>query len=427
MVRAVRTDASNRSVAEAPPEAVRVLASALNSQQLGAAMFEHLVREVVAYRSVLNTPMEVEIRAHVDRHAQATLACLRSHRTPCRQELIFVTETGVQRARQGVALVDLLHAYRAGYTAVWAYVQQEAKRMGVEASATLVLGGLAMDYFNAISSTVTEAYVREEHLLRAAQARQRGALVNACIAGDLGRARSGLATWGLDRPHPIAVLCAVAGDPGEAALEALRVELVAALDSVLQGPALSSVRQARVVVLLAQGEPDGARFSALVQEAWGAVQPVGKEELTSPPGLSAGLSAGLSTVWPGLVDVGTAYAEAERALALAGQGQLCQLARCRLFEDLLGQADRTTLRLLPAWARSLWEEDKRGRGELAQTLETYLKQELSVTRTGKLLGIHPNTVRYRLSRIEALTDSSIRVFDDLVEIVIALRLLRACA
>jgi sugar diacid utilization regulator len=40
-----------------------------------------------------------------------------------------------------------------------------------------------------------------------------------------------------------------------------------------------------------------------------------------------------------------------------------------------------------------------------------------------MLDIHPNTVRYRLGRVEAITGLSLKVFSDLLEIVIAVRLL----
>jgi DNA-binding PucR family transcriptional regulator len=43
--------------------------------------------------------------------------------------------------------------------------------------------------------------------------------------------------------------------------------------------------------------------------------------------------------------------------------------------------------------------------------------------TARRLQLHPNTVHYRLRRLERLTGRDVRRFDDVVDLVAALRLL----
>jgi purine catabolism regulator len=52
----------------------------------------------------------------------------------------------------------------------------------------------------------------------------------------------------------------------------------------------------------------------------------------------------------------------------------------------------------------LVEYEKRRRTELLRTLEAYLENLGSIARTSRALYMHPNTLRQRLARIEALTE-----------------------
>lgn len=61
---------------------------------------------------------------------------------------------------------------------------------------------------------------------------------------------------------------------------------------------------------------------------------------------------------------------------------------------------------------------------LIRTLRTWCENDGSPDRTAELLHCHANTVRYRLRRIESLTERSLRNPQDLAEIVTALNALR---
>ena len=98
--------------------------------------------------------------------------------------------------------------------------------------------------------------------------------------------------------------------------------------------------------------------------------------------------------------------------------------RATLLDDLLSLADRTTARLIPVWASALDDEDRRSGGELLATLRAYTDADLNVAAAAKRLSVHPNTVRYRLHRIEAVTGRSVKSFHGLFEMLASLSLLR---
>lgn len=58
--------------------------------------------------------------------------------------------------------------------------------------------------------------------------------------------------------------------------------------------------------------------------------------------------------------------------------------------------------------------------ELLKTLETFLKNDLSLSKTAKIAGIHRNTLVYRLGKIEEITNLDPRNFDDAFQLQMAL-------
>ncbi len=67
--------------------------------------------------------------------------------------------------------------------------------------------------------------------------------------------------------------------------------------------------------------------------------------------------------------------------------------------------------------------DERRGGELVRTLRVWLSTGCSTSTAAKALVVHPNTIGYRLGRIEELTGRSLRGFDARVEFQIALTVL----
>ena len=67
----------------------------------------------------------------------------------------------------------------------------------------------------------------------------------------------------------------------------------------------------------------------------------------------------------------------------------------------------------------LRRSDAASRGELVETLRAYLASGAQIRTTAKTLGVHENTVRYRLGRVEHVTGLDMRRFDALLAVQLA--------
>jgi DNA-binding PucR family transcriptional regulator len=127
------------------------------------------------------------------------------------------------------------------------------------------------------------------------------------------------------------------------------------------------------------------------------------------------LAAGISLPLASLEHFPRAHLEARRALALAPAGGVLRLADLSLFDYLLAGADDTAARLGPDGLDRL-------EAPLRETLLAYAGCDLNVGATARRLHLHPNTVHYRLRRIELLTGRDVRRLGDVIDLVAAVRL-----
>lgn len=73
--------------------------------------------------------------------------------------------------------------------------------------------------------------------------------------------------------------------------------------------------------------------------------------------------------------------------------------------------------------RELWHYDREHGTELCDTLQVYLEQAKSLSRTADLLFIHRNTVRYRVNRCMELLDSRLENGNEIFSYILSLRIL----
>jgi DNA-binding PucR family transcriptional regulator len=62
-----------------------------------------------------------------------------------------------------------------------------------------------------------------------------------------------------------------------------------------------------------------------------------------------------------------------------------------------------------------------------KTLETFLAENCSLRSAAKRLGLHPKTIRYRLSRVEQLTKLDLATQQDRFDAQLAATIIRALA
>lgn len=245
--------------------------------------------------------------------------------------------------------------------------------------------------------------------LREAEERMGAALLRMVLAGEVATARQVAAGLFGGLPEGTIRVLVAAASPGPEAAEALgelgdRAEqaggkvgekLLVAREEGAHGP--------RLMVLA--GDHGAAHRACL-----GAVE--------EQEGLSLGVSAPAT-----LEEAGTAYAQAERALAVAQRG-----GRRAVDHEEVGAGSLLPLlgeEAVTAFAegllRPLREHDRTARGDLVASLRAWLSRHGQWDAAAADLGVHRHTLRYRMKRVEELLGRSLDDTDVRMELWLALR------
>jgi DNA-binding PucR family transcriptional regulator len=93
-----------------------------------------------------------------------------------------------------------------------------------------------------------------------------------------------------------------------------------------------------------------------------------------------------------------------------------------MFEYLTSQGNSTARRMVPPAVERFVAEDRATGGVLLQTLQAYAAADLNAKQAAQELHVHVNTAHYRLARIAERTGCDLRRVTDVVELLIAARL-----
>jgi carbohydrate diacid regulator len=137
------------------------------------------------------------------------------------------------------------------------------------------------------------------------------------------------------------------------------------------------------------------------------------------------VTIGIGRYHPGIRGLAHSYQDARAALSIGVQYEGANRVHCldRLgIASFVGVADNRTKLDLSAHLLSPLDHAP----ELLETLDIFFTENCVPSATAARLGIHRNTLRYRLDKIASLTGLDPRIFDDAVQIRLALvvRLLR---
>jgi hypothetical protein len=136
------------------------------------------------------------------------------------------------------------------------------------------------------------------------------------------------------------------------------------------------------------------------------------------------LAVGVSTVHAGLLEVPEAYTEARAAReGLGGAAGVLALPMLTSFEYLVLREDETVRRLIRPEVRQFVADDAAAEGTLIATLVEYAACDLNARTAADRLHLHVNTAYYRLDRIAERTGCDLRRLADVMELLIAVRLL----
>lgn len=144
-----------------------------------------------------------------------------------------------------------------------------------------------------------------------------------------------------------------------------------------------------------------------------AIYTILKSELKLPA------TVGVGNYHPGLEGLRQSYHEAISAIELGAQtwdqDRIYHIDDFGVVAPLLSGVDESNI----YFSRELLERLGENR-EIIQTLEAFFTFDMSLTRTAEKLGIHRNTLVYRLDRITETLGLDPRAFDDAVQIKLAI-------
>lgn len=325
-----------------------------------------------------------EIAVSVGRLISGVVAHARTADRPSRELLDPFEDHAQRRVFDGVPLAALLEAIHIGARKIIAAVDEELVRAEVPIEGMLEIRDLAWDWANAISNTVARLHGElEEQRLRRERAR-RTEFVRTLLLGTHRpeRLRANATRFGLaiDRPYiPFCSRPATRRDALDIASAILRTgadsglaAIVETLDGDLVG--LAPTRPHVSGHLVAIGEP-------LV----------------------------LERIHESFADACAAL-DAAHAFAMTGTLGLEDLGP----RPLVVSADRAARRLERRVLAAFPARDEPH--EIERTVLDYLDHDQDADATARRLGIHVNTVRYRLGRFRDLTGLDLRRTEDLVAV-----------
>jgi len=364
------------------------LAARLTSElpALTRAVLGELVGRLAAYRFMPGEELAGDISRVIEQNLRSFVGVLRTKTLPTAAEVAFLRESAARRAEEGIPIEVVLTAYHVGIQVTWDAMTAEARPGDI--ADVMAVNALLLRYLELITPAVAAGYLAQQQSISGDEHSARQSLLAALLGGEPAREAADQA--GLRLPARYLVVAFGFGthpdetsadvDPGVAARRKLR-RLRAELERRVREPMLVSLTTDGGLVLLPEREP-----------AW-------LDEVVRALGRAAAVevTAGVVVAEPG--DVVTAAPCARRILAVAQTfGRPPGAYR---LDDVVLEYQLSC----PSEARDRLAElldPLADKAELLDTLRAFLRLGDRRT-TAAHLHVHPNTVDYRLRRVQALT------------------------
>ncbi|MEJ7795478.1 MAG: helix-turn-helix domain-containing protein [Nocardioides sp.] len=372
-------------------------------------------QEIDAYRDRSDPALRQEVEAHCRQVFVAFLHGVDERRHPVRGDFPWTARHAMRRVDLGIALPDFMKAFRIGQIALWDDILTGVREHPASKDAALLLVDQVMRTIEVGSTAAAEAYLEAQQYALADSAGLARDLVEDLLAGRPPSVRPRLqllADVGLDEDASYLLVVArplVSEDVDPHHQAQLRTAFRSA------GRGLVVARHDEVVAVLPVEPGTEDRLLADVRSV-----------VTGLAGRGAFALVGVSSVQQGYLDVPTAYDEARMAgRGLGGRAGVMTLGEMSTLDFLIQSQDGAAGRLVRPEVRAFLEEDLAGDGVLVETLSTYLAHDLNATLAAMALHVHVNTVYYRLQRIAERTDCDIRRVEELIDLLVAVRVVRS--
>jgi hypothetical protein len=343
---------------------------------LAGAVVAQLQIEMECYRSLPSDDLVPVAR----RNVETVLRIVRERRAELTvDEREWFAEAGEVRSHQGLPVADVLRGWRIGTDVVWEELARVGRQHGIGDD---ILLDLMRETSRAIDPAIV-AFVTGHHRAELARVRDedhvRGELVQRVLRGLLGGSelREQCAVWGLD-PDRHYVTFRARAEPGTSPRELERLLGLA--------PAPGQAPLGLVAVL----DGDLAGFAERIRH-----KAVRAQVGVGPP-------APLDRLEPSFRLATRAFATVA-AFGLTGVYDLDGLGlRAAVVAD-----PEVGERLVRRYVEPLQHGAARSAEALLEAIERYLACGLRAETAAAELNVHPNTLRYRLSRFEQLTGADL--------------------
>ena len=400
----------------AVPPGVQQIVTAVEAslEKLVSAATDAIWAEVPAYAASPGDQLRNDVTAHIRGIFEAFLDGVRTGRPARRSDFEASPEQASRRVVQGITLADFLRAFRIGQLTLWQGVLDAAGDDAAARDAALSMVAHIMQMIELGSTIVAEAYVTAQQQVLAEGDRVRRDVLEDLLArrvSPAGPKRGLLRAVGLEPDTELLVIAAaLTGDLPEG------VTVRDAAAGVAGGRrGLAVVRQDEVVGVMPL--PAGGAAAAVTGV---------RRSCADLARRGVRLAAGVSTVHAGLAEVPEAYAEAQTARdGLGGSPGVLALPALTSFDYLVLRDDKTARRLIRPQVRKFVADDLAAGGTLITTLVEFAACDMNAKTAAERLHLHVNTAYYRLERIAERTGCDLRRLADVMELLVAVRLLGA--
>jgi hypothetical protein len=274
------------------------------------------------------------------------------------------------------------------------------------------------------AATICGVILGRERVVAAAARQVRDDLVEGLLLG--GRDNGDVGRWarhlGYDsaREHRILAVAFEASGAARPGGAAARGRVAAAVDhffTTRMPGTITSIREDEVVVVV----PEPAEASRLSSACLARMRDLFPETV---------LTVGIGGACRDPADIARSYGQARRTIdavmRLGRQGQVVAFEDLGIHRLLLQVPDLAELRSFAAEVLGQLGGQERQRGaELLTTLACYFRENSSPQRTARSLHVHPNTVAYRIRRIQEITGLQLDNYRDRLMAQVALEIIDA--
>ncbi len=390
-----------------PPQSADVLRPVLPG--LADEMIAAIAAEVPDYARAMEGEFGQMVRLGVEIAFNRFVDLLAAPEPDATESRRTYVDLGRGEFHAGRSLDALLAAYRVGARLAWRRFVEAGVSGGLPPDAIYALGEAIFAYIDELSAESAEGYAEEQTAAAGESERRRRRLVRLLTqdppAGQEAiRTAAAAAGWTLPRGGVGAMVAATAedGSPGEALLDSIAARLARRLGE----GAIGAEAFGAAIVFVPDSDAPGRRrrLEAAINDRPAALGPT-----VEWPHASASARRAIAT--HRLLEAGRLAAGAEGLIVAEDH-----LAALLLAADPRVAADLAASRLAP-----LADLPEGPRARLSETLAAWLDRPGQVQAVAAALGVHPQTVRYRVRQLRDLFGERLEDPEARFELALALR------